>query len=111
MTRLVDVFRVFAFRMPLRCNCFTAPDVGLEEDIAQFYFNQLISGLVRISLISSIESLPNMLSSRGTYTIKGCAIVISSRRTCSSMSQAVSRSQISAYAQYSGTKRVGRFDC
>ena len=27
----------------------TAPEVGLEEEIAQYYFNQLTSGLVRVS--------------------------------------------------------------
>lgn len=25
---------------------FLAPDIGIQEDIAQFYFNQLIAGLV-----------------------------------------------------------------
>ena len=33
-----------------------APDVGLDEEVAQFYFNQLIDGLVNISFTPEVTS-------------------------------------------------------
>jgi serine/threonine-protein kinase Chk1 len=54
-----------------------APDVGVGDEIAHYYFNQLLAGMVRSSYLNSFNYLRDH---RTTFTIKACAIGISSQK-------------------------------
>lgn len=58
-----------------------APEVGLEEEIAQYYFNQLTSGLVRVVAFTRDDQIISPLY-RAISMDRAFVIVISSRRTC-----------------------------
>jgi len=83
-----------------------APDVGVDEEVAHFYFLQLLSGLVTFQSPLSLRSPRRLLTSapetlpRPTSTQRACVTGISSPKTFSWMPQGHSRYPISAFARY-----------
>jgi serine/threonine-protein kinase CHEK1 len=93
-----------------------APDVGVGEEVAHFYFLQLLSGLVTFS--GSFVALTNMIADisagplrRLTFMQKAYATGISNLKIFFSMPPEHSRYQISGFAQYTNSKSRVEHEC
>lgn len=93
---------------------FLAPDVGVGDDIAHYYFTQLASGLVRLFSLRPPQFLLTFQSpymNRPTYTARAFVIVILSPRTSYLTLRARSRSATSVSVPYSSSRRRARLGC